>query len=754
MILFILCLLFAFSNAVQIGVMYSGSGPTAVYGLSQKYLAGEWAKWENTKGLYLTRGLNVNIEYFDIQGLPTLVAPGVKYLIEQRNVSAIIAPEGDFSTLAAQAANPYNILVISGMSATDYNFMNLTTGQRLYSNFIGTMTPASQYNINSYSLFSFSGASTMILIYTNTDFFKILSLQSLNSIYDNNFKILNYYVLSPGAATNVTQESLELTTILQDVATNYPEVDILTFATEYSCQTIPSILKAFDYTPKGIIVWECLNSIDSFNNKEDLRYFTVPSQWSSGLRGSSFTDGVRPYADMFPEIQPNINDQIDALMNHTELSYVTMPSPLQFVSWYNNQTLYPMTSISCSSLAAFYVLSYALYFDPTQLLNYAHRAKIASFYGVISIDSNGLNSKDMVVLQTNLDGNLEIIYPQTARNSTSIIYPIPKWSERINSYTYISEPYEHVILGFVIGFSIVYFLIALALFKNRNEKRIKAASVKLMMIVLLGCLLGTCTPLTWLKNDTSSGCDYRFPLILFATTFTQITIIFKSYRLYRIFNMRDYGKKIYTDNELLGWIFIVFACVLTYIFIWSYASPNYLAVEVVDNYRPVYNYMTCFYTYSNRESIFEIIFLTYILILTCFTFYFAKRLDSIETELKTSNYNYSDFQETRPIIVSLLIQSFGVIIILILLEFQNNSNRDVVIILRSFIFMFVYLLTALIMCGYRLVDVAQSSVHVYTQTIAANNNSISNDSKRVSIIVTPTKPVSPTKPISPKVAFT
>jgi hypothetical protein len=740
-------------GVLKIGMLYSSK---IEQGHSQYIVSEMVQSWENANGLKQTRGIEMNIIQYDVDDSIEKTINGTLYLIQVMNVSIVVAPERDELILVtASTAKPFGVLVLTGMTGNDRTFITssidnpLLFNRRINNNIITTMTPYSYYYGIIYSLLTKKGittsvANTLAFVSLDDPSYLLITEGSQSDYTDAGLTLVRSLLLNSSLIHSAVDERSLLLDAIINIQLSFPDLDVLAISTTYSCDTLSSVLKELQFSPKAVLIWKCLEDWNTFNQskKESLRYFYSPVQWISHVRGRRFTDDPqRHYANQFigtTELAATVQF-LDTYINVSQQYYTRSNSNSNSNS--NSTSTAISTTPVPSMYAVYYIIISAAYqcncTDRASLLNFAHRTQYQySFYGSIVVNEYGMNGKDMIILQVDGTSKLSVKYPLLSTDDSNLIYPAPTWEEQIiHDDAYFANTADITITVIAFGcllWSIVTFVLMLV---NREHPHVRASSLEFSLMLLVGAMMGEISVVTWLQNPNDASCLFRYPLLVYGYVLIQLPIIMKAHRFYKIFQKSSLLAWTRQDTQ---WMYYTTGLALIllffYIVIWqSFVGPQ-STLQIKDINRPSLSYNVCTNQSVLAGTVFEIITVVIAFLFLVISVLYAYNLSLLEGEITKKRYaGYDTFRETRPITFCVCIQTVLFVIYLVLIYAETSDNREFIITLRNCIAIVLFKTTEMSMCGMRIVDMifvryVNRTSSTNSSTTGNNNNNNNNTS--------------------------
>lgn len=654
----ILCLYdFVASDArtVKIGILYSGSGTLEPQGQTYPVVASMWSSWtlQQPHGL---GGLDIYPELYlyDVASIASAALLGLQELIGN-NISVVVGPEtGLIETVVAACLNAEPpIPVISTMDSSSKLF---GLSFRAYPNLFGTLTPMTQYFTNLYPLIR-RQYSRLTFIYVDDPLDTDVCTGSLTDATMQGLDIVGLHVV------NSSQDyALSIAAILSHVS-NIERPEVLFFCGYMICDDFLLGLKYSGWIPSVVVAFECTglatHVVDS--NDPDLidayRYIVSPQQWDARLVGRRYVDSrINLTSAMFP------------------ISTETLSSAELFNSAFQLAANgLPMNSTTASQMAGLYAIATAVMLcnctTSTGIMESMQKVTLSSFYGLIDFDLNGQNSiKDMVYIQLDSALDSHLLYPSTPV-TIEPIWPIPTYEERIYSNKILSQSSEIAVLILAVVGALLCVSLSVCLIVYRRHPGIQPTSPWFTCVFLWGCGTGCLWTSSWLLNNTQLMCSFRNPGMSLALGMMLSSLLAKTSRIARIFDMQKLQTQKITDWHVARVMLLLLIPLLLLTCIGEIARPTVSTRYTVDPIRSILDYTDC--VYQLPALVFP--FLGWIVINLAFCLYYAYRVRGA----------YAEFNEARAItrIVGLLIILFVVNVVLVI--WTTVANREVIFACRS-----------------------------------------------------------------------
>jgi hypothetical protein len=226
----------------------------------------------------------------------------------------------------------------------------------------------------------------------------------------------------------------------------------------------------------------------------------------------------------------------------------------------------------------------------------SYRISTPSVSGQLQFDNLGRPVViDQPVYQMGADGlSIEIITPYDIATITDV-YPAPTWDERVYVDSALRIPEEKVVVA--INTLCIAFLVVLAviLVWKRHNPVIKAASVALCVVSLLGGILSLASNYATPLYASTATCAANVWLLTSGFSIMCAALGAKTWRLVSVFGSAKLSVKKISDAKLLGVVGAMLTVDVIINVIWSAASGFPVEVVVRDPLRPAMNYTQCDY---------------------------------------------------------------------------------------------------------------------------------------------------------------
>uniref|UniRef100_A0A6B2L9N9 G-protein coupled receptors family 3 profile domain-containing protein n=1 Tax=Arcella intermedia TaxID=1963864 RepID=A0A6B2L9N9_9EUKA len=228
--------------------------------------------------------------------------------------------------------------------------------------------------------------------------------------------------------------------------------------------------------------------------------------------------------------------------------------------------------------------------------------------------------------------------------------------------------------AFCILFSIC---VSILLFKYWDAKNIKAGQRLFLAIMILGSVLVYLSVPFWMLHQNIWFCHLRYWFICIGFTLLFGTLTLKTFRIKSIFvsSLTLKSVRALTDLEMLIPIGLLVLIDFILCITWSLVLPPQLQLEVIDIYRPAFNYYQC--TWSDKVNIPLILMLIYKLLMVIFGIYLSILL---------WKYGFGDsmFVESRQIIFSMYnLIICGVVGAALQITLKGYDSRETLFVARS-----------------------------------------------------------------------
>jgi hypothetical protein len=615
----------------KVGIIYSSVGVFAPYSLSGLVVANMYVDHinRNTSCGIGNLGIGIELVKIDVFSNSALVPNATISLCQDYGISVLLLPEGPLASIAATISERFAIPSIAGMSGVQSLFIDSVTGQRRFPHVMGVMTPAPLYSATFLQLFRSYNYETIAVISTNTSPDKDVcgNIPSL-AIY-NKMKVVSYQIVDSTLPDSLNQAILNTLPI---------HADILFTCVSLQCSKLFELLKKYQLNGKAHGTFECLNAAAAAHDTFDSNLYTIsPVQWNENVFGQHYKDVPnRAYGNMFPYIE-----------NDPE----AIPSPMQFYLAYQKRVQAtggnpPMSSLSASQGAAFYVIDYAVTksnsTDPQVLFLQMQSINIKSFFGLISVDENGQNSNREIVQRQALNSSfLAVVSP--------ILYypvaPMPTYSEQVFVLKLYQHNYEKWMIGFSFVLTIFSLILGFLLVLHRERESIKAISLTFALIKICGCIIMYWAHTTWLIFNSDRQCSARIPVWLLGFTLLIAPITATSYRIHRIVNNNKLCEVVkITDSKLFLYMMRYIGSGALLILLWCTIQPLELNSIIVDPLRPILNYTDC----QVQSIVFPVLLVIYITIMINVALYYGVKVRKIGPQ-------YQQFNNARLICVLMFV---------------------------------------------------------------------------------------------------
>lgn len=512
------------------------------------FITNFWTKYIQTKYNFCT-----NIELINFENQNNII----KKYIDQKKISAII------STLESNFEIPnYNIPVIFTSSIPNkkyyYNYFYIIPQpynifNKLIKKYVelNVKTIATVYYNDQYNYLRCHGAAKYLAVPQGINYVKFFHL------YDNTTK------------NNIFNIITELQHINPDVILwcDYPSTN------RFSLQ----IMKDLNYIPKSFILLNIFNNdnLCSSNKKLDpncvemFEYiiqpiFTYPDLESSGS-----------------EISTNIKI---------------------FSNWYYNITGINPPYQANTYLAALHLLENVFYKitqnkhmnfnDSSDILTLLYESQSYGTFSQIIFDNNNNN--------INLPSNILQLYPNENKpflinNKVSLIYPIPKWSERI--YIWKINNGKYIIFANLIAVicTITLLILIITIIIHRDESDIRMLNYSHMVAICISSIIAIWSIVyIWQADMNINQCKAYLWCVHLPISFIIQMMNMKAYRLsVYLYQENKYRFKKLNHNRMLLLTLMWICVTLLFISISTILDPPTLNTIKIDTLRPIYDLHYC-----------------------------------------------------------------------------------------------------------------------------------------------------------------
>lgn len=380
------------------------------------------------------------------------------------------------------------------------------------------------------------------------------------------------------------------------------------FATNESliCENVLLALQTIDYYPGAVdLAASCGGTILAANKNPDGSLTERGLRWRDDL--SLYSYGVLPWDPRLsgPDYRAEpISDGVYEPFQATD----TLDSPAVFNNALVRRFPVPYSGIvSAQAATAPLLLQKAVEivaaypWDPVALAAAMQQVAQPSHHGYLSLDvvgrrkdtpyprvqstGNGTSPTGALVIGTQI-----IIAPPLA----APIYPTPNWSERVYRPAFFANgTLETVFVAVTAVAEFLCLIVILALWKFREHKVVKAATLPFCIVMVAGCMLWMSTVFVWGLHENDGTCMGKVWTLVLGWVAINVPLALKTYRVGRIFNQQHLAKVDMPTRLLFGWLGIATLVTAVLLAIWTGSSPLTSTIVVVDPYRPALNYTVC-----------------------------------------------------------------------------------------------------------------------------------------------------------------
>jgi hypothetical protein len=494
-------------------------------------------------------------------------------------------------------------------------------------------------------------AQTVAVVRTTTPFYTAIRNGIMLTASDNHISIVYDHQVPDNLPATIDQVIANLTALPDD-----QQPDGLAIITQ-DCTPWIQAMKAADYAPKSVASILCSDGVNPIANLgADLNYIVGSSQWAPGLSGNDYTENgdLQAWA-LFPHV-------LNGTLNGET-------SPLQFQAFFQKLIGKPDAVpgyTEAGALVAPTMLEAAMTLansvDPEKVNAELDVFYQTSYFGLLTANRFGQNNqKQLVVNQRDLQGVLQIISP-TSSATADLIYPMPRWSERIYSQQMYATSIERAVIALLIVCCVLTIGLMVYIWHHRALQIFQAAGVWLYMTMGCGCLVAFLSVLTWPVENNSATCGAR--IWLWTSSFFLVVnpILASSYRIACIFSNKLHAVKI--TNRMVGGMCVGLAVPQVILnCLWSGLAPLEPQVITADLYRPaVTSFTTC--TLGDHGIAFVGITLAYCCLLLLSAVVLAYRIRNA----------YAMFNDAQPIAASTFLFALVAAVVLVVQIALNNST--------------------------------------------------------------------------------
>jgi len=243
------------------------------------------------------------------------------------------------------------------------------------------------------------------------------------------------------------------------------------------------------------------------------------------------------------------------------------------------------------------IVEKALTSDVSSLIQAAKSISQPSMYHQADFDVYGrISLKPQVLKQIVPLGAAPIIYPFNIGGPA--LYPLPTWKERVFAPKWYGDTSERVMVGFnTVCIGVCLAVMALVFFK-RQQPVFKAASPLFCMAIILGAVLMLTSNYFDTLTTNDAHCAARAWLLSLGFTLMFASLFVKTFRLWRIFCVKQLKVQKIMDTDLLIGVVCFLLMDVAINVAWMETAGMRSMLTVVDVNRPAYNYLSCDYSSS------------------------------------------------------------------------------------------------------------------------------------------------------------
>jgi hypothetical protein len=519
------------------------------------------------------------------------------------------------------------VLAVAGMSGTTSVFQT-PAGLRARSNVFGVVSPAPIYFEQLLALGKQHGYHEIGIVYQTDNALgpdADVCLGAAAAANDNHMPVVVQIGLPLANATSA-QAATAIRTALATVQERAPPIVLV--CANVQCGHVFDAFVGLDYMPPVPGLNECLNEFTTYPaTMAQAQWFFGPLQWDPRLSGREYSDAsptVRKYANFFP---PTANQTSAALFM---AAYASASVRLTGRS-------VPVTSFTAAQLAAVYLVQYAFVTAaatsggmPTgaELVAAAQSINTPSTFGTISADQTGQNSNRAIPIIQMVDtvGGTNIVSPLIGDDA---VMPAPTWAERVYIPATYATAGERTWIAFASVLTFAEAAVLVLIVTHRHYHQVKAQSVPLSIVLLIGCMGLLWVPATFSTVADDVQCRSRLAAWLAAFICVFAPILITTRRIDRIVNRRQLTTARQTNKHAFADMLLYSLPHIIVIILAVAFNDDVPTVIVTDENRPSLNHTVCSTAGGAWTSSLAYVGLAFTCVFLCVILRYAYRIRSV-----------------------------------------------------------------------------------------------------------------------------
>jgi hypothetical protein len=588
-------------EVVRVGVPFSLSAVQGIYSRPHRVVADLFARYINSEqqcgfgGL----GLPLQVQWREIRSDDAAgVAEATRALLQPRNLSLLMLPDGALAPLAAQVAADAGLALVAGASGVRDLFLSEGPSgaggppRRRFANVVGVITPAEAYFASFMPLLRVRGYQRVAVLSSDSQLNTNICDGSISSIADNGMQLVLRRTVPTGNSSTGNSSTLRARMRAALLQAQQLDAQVLLSCFSLNCDTLFRTLHELDYNPLAHGAFECGNVLSKFDADVAVlaQYTFSPVQFDCRLFGQLYADAFDP---LFPD---DAEDAADG-----SIAPARVAPPLRFCRAYAAAVAATAgqpaaSSVTAAHLAAWYVLNDVVVRANSSaasvLLSHLASTDFVSFFGAVHFDRYGRNSARQMPQRQLVDtlGNTSLVFPFVS----SAILPMPTFRERVFAPRYFASPAERAYVASASAASLLCMVLLLFLVRHRSYRAVHALSAPLSALLPLGGLLLCVAPLTWSVYDTALSCALRVPVWVLGYLLLLVPVLVSSRRMARVVgNSQLTTSLLWSTRDVLLQALLLASPQLLIAIAWMIVSPLTPTVVTVDPHRPAWNQIVC-----------------------------------------------------------------------------------------------------------------------------------------------------------------
>jgi hypothetical protein len=357
----------------------------------------------------------------------------------------------------------------------------------------------------------------------------------------------------------------------------------------YEHVNILNIITELKYINPDVILWCDYDSIDRFSLPimKNLNY--IPKSF---VLLNIFNQKIFEYISQPLFTYPSLENTGCEISTNIKL----------FSNWYYNITGLTPPYQANTYFAALQLLENVFYKitqnkhmsvdDPNDILTLLYDVQSSGVFGQIIFDYNNINS--------NPPSNILQLYPNQnkpflIKNNISLIYPIPKWSER--TYIWKINNNDYIVSANLIATlcTIVLLMLIITIIIHRNEIDIRMLNYAHMVAICVSSIIAIWSLVyIWQADMNIIQCKAYLWCVHLPISFVIQMMNMKAYRLsVYLYQENKHRFKKLNHNRMLLLTFMWICLTLLFITIATVLDPPILVTIKVDPWRPIYDLHYC-----------------------------------------------------------------------------------------------------------------------------------------------------------------